>query len=176
MRKKSKAGFPAVFALVIAACLWPAGCSGGAGGEDGAADAWDADADMAAEWIDMPADGSDMPPEDADGPVDVPPDTSVDDAGAEDGREEEPGGPIAWEVADLGIEAVAHDIARDNTGAVHIIWKQDNMLHYGRIESGALEGGQDVPDSARVFTRSTRPRPAGYSSRSPRIWTSSSPS
>lgn len=61
-------------------------------------------------------------------------------------------------VTDLGVSGAAYDLARDNTGAVHLLWKAGNELRYGRVETGTLTGLQVLPQSGGVHTRFTRPR------------------
>lgn len=66
---------------------------------------------------------------------------------------------------DLGVSGDAYDLARDNHGGIHLLWRAGNELRYGRVETGQLVGAQTLPGSAGVHTRFTRPRlavhPAG---------------
>jgi len=137
--------------LVICADCWA--CSAGNGeiqSDDGGLDQIDTPGDTA----DVDMIHEDVPGDDLAAHEDV-----QEDEGPGDVIDEEEGpSTIEWTITDLGISAVAYDIAHDNNGNVHIIWKHDDALHYGRIESGVLVGVEPVPDSARVSMLSTRPR------------------
>jgi len=64
------------------------------------------------------------------------------------------------DIVGLGIDGVSYDIARDNQDGVHIIWLTGNVLHYGRIENGIVEGQETAWDGSQggIHTRWTRPR------------------
>ncbi|MBN2495127.1 MAG: hypothetical protein JXR96_11085 [Deltaproteobacteria bacterium] len=68
--------------------------------------------------------------------------------------------PASMEIIDLGIESGIYDIARDMQDRVHMIWKIGNVLHYGRIENGVIEGHETAWDGSLggIHTRWTRPR------------------
>lgn len=49
-----------------------------------------------------------------------------------------------YQVYDLGLYASTKDIQADNTGAVHLVWTEDDVLYYGRIFNNALTGQVEV--------------------------------
>ncbi len=61
-------------------------------------------------------------------------------------------------ITDLSVSGTAYDLARDNNGGVHLLWKTGNELRYGRVETGSVVGIQTLPQSGGVHTRFTRPR------------------
>jgi hypothetical protein len=143
-----------LFLLISCAGLWAcSGCDDGGGeGDDGGHDP--------VETPD-PTGDLDVVPEDV--PVDdaVAHEDVAGDDGPADTVEDEGPPAIAWTLTDLGVAADSYDIARDNSDNVHIIWKEGGsarLLHYGRIETGALEDAFEIPQTTGIFLANKRPR------------------
>ncbi|MBN1769966.1 MAG: hypothetical protein JXB32_01795 [Deltaproteobacteria bacterium] len=114
------------------------------------------------------------PPEDATVGEETTPadDAGVTDAGSRDETSDDadeatdaggdcgPIGELTWNIVDLGVGAVAYDIARDNLGGKHLLRKDGGALHYGRFDDGSVTGDVVLPGSDSVVTTFARPRVA----------------
>jgi cysteine-rich repeat protein len=61
-------------------------------------------------------------------------------------------------VGSLGVEGTNYDVGRDVAGNVYLLFKDGNVLRFGRIQDGEVVDLETVPDSSGVHVRYTRPR------------------